>query len=359
MIDGIKILVRNIDFLKWKALTGISFTLDTDCDTGVVWGRINKNDPNTTTYFHKGKFETYKLTVKETQTIKHGVLVRRTYHLFIEGSLHRNFFHGKNYDRFFFDDLQVELNKFRKKLFLKLKECYIQNIEAGVNVRVPFLVKFFIDNCLLLHSTKAFENYDPDKTGYILGKRAIHTQHSVKSYDKGGQYSLDYHLMRFEDKITKMQYLKTHKQKIRTLEDLTDINKVSALGKLLLKVWDDVLIYEPDVKEDGNSFTPTQKQLIHDGLHRDYWIYLLKDSQKKFNKKREMFRGLMAKHSQLNTHSLIKILIQQEWELLIQGSGEDPVIPIGDIFTVYPNGKNVPIISHLPNLQALPATGLQ
>jgi hypothetical protein len=161
-----------------------------------------------------------------------------------------------------------------------------------------------------------------------------------------GQYSLDYNLMRFEDRITKMQYLnKTHKQKIRTLEDLTDIKKVSALGELLLKVWDHVLIYEPDVKEDSFPFTPTQKQLIHDGQYRDYWTNLLRDDRKRFDKKKEIFKNLMATHSQHNIHSLITELIKKEWDILIHGGGEDAVIPKGDIFTVYPNGKNVPIIS--------------
>lgn len=344
MIDGIKILVRNIDYPKWQALTGISFSVDTDINTGDMRGRKFKNVPNTITYTHKGQFQTYKLKVLETQTTKRGVLIRRTYHLIIEGSLHKNFFNGKNYDRFYFDDLQIELDKFRKKLYLQLKKCLIQNIEAGVNIGVPFHVKTFLDNSLLLHSTTAFENYDPDKTGYILGRWASHTQHSVKCYDKGVQYSLAYPLMRFEVRVTKMQYLnKTHKHDIRTLEDLTDIKKVSALGDLLLKVWDDVLVYEPDVKEDSFPFTPTQKQIIHDGLYRDYWTNLLRDDRKRFNKKRDMFKNLMATHSQLNTYSLIKKLIKKEWDTLIQGGGEDTVISNGDIFTLYPNGKNVPV----------------
>lgn len=322
MIDGIKIVARLDNYEVWRKETDISFTVATDHETGEIRGHSSKKSPDRFTYIHSGKFETYNLTVKETDTFKGSRQSGKSYVLLIEGSLHKNFFGGKNYERFYYNDLREELYKLRSKLCLRLDDCFIQNIEFGVNIEVPFGVEEYINRSVLLHCTQRFNEYKPDRNGFVLGRHARHSQHEVKCYDKGGQNSLNYPLMRFEERVTRMQYLIRKGCQIRTLKDFTDFKKVSALGELLLRAWDNVLIFEPGIKEDKNLFTPAQMKLIRDGQYRDYWMNLLKNDRKKFNRKRETFRKLMVKHSQVNTNSIIRKLIHEEWELLMSREKE-------------------------------------
>jgi len=349
VIDGIKIWALLFDFQNWKARTGIAFTLPMDEDAGVFIGRKHKNNPNIITYTHTGSFETYKLTVKETVYYKDGARVKQTYNLLIEGSLHKNYYGGSNYRRFTFYHLQAEIKKLCSGIHLQPGQCKIQNLEIGVNVKTTFPVKEYIDASLLLHSTKPFVEYDPDDTGFILGRLAKHAQHSVKCYDKGMQNKLNYELMRIEDRCIKMQYLS--KFGIKTLQDLTNYNKVAPMGNLLLSVWDDVLVQEPDIDIEKLDVTAKQKKLLNDGQYRDFWTGLLKKDRKRFDKQRPKFRGLMAANSSMNTYRLIRGLIKDEWATLIKKETNLPGVKTytvtpktgGDIFTVRVKGKNVPL----------------
>jgi len=314
MIDGIKIFAKIHDFEVWKQKTGIDLSTPIGLDTGELKGRKKTAISNITTYHHWGVYETYKLKVKQTDTYSKSGALHTKYNLLIEGSLHKNFYGGHNYKRFTFNDMQTEINKLCKGLFLNPKECKIQNLEIGVNVVPPFVVEEFLENSLLLHSVKAFENYDPDKNQFILGKLVRHSQHSVKCYNKGAQYGLEYPLMRFEDRCTKMQYLS--KFRIKTINDLTDYSKVYKLGELLTTVWKDVLINETDVESTFPSLTLNQSNLVRDGQYRDYWTKLHKSNRMLFNKHRTKFRELMVRHSKMGYYSQVEKLIQEEWREL-------------------------------------------
>jgi hypothetical protein len=315
MIDGIKLIARIKDFDAWKNMTRISFPNLTDLDTGEVIGRKLKCNQNIITYNHYGKFETYNLIVKETDFYENGRFLKKTFILFVKGSLHKNFYQGVNYERLNWYDLQSEIDKLTGNLCLQPEQLKIQNVEVGLNVITPFPVTDYINGSVLFHSTKPFENYDPDGTGLILGRLATHTQHSVKCYDKGVQNSLNYELMRFEDRCIKMQYIA--KYGIKTLKDLTDYTKVSKLVELILSAWDNVLVYEPDIDLDKGGLSIQQKELLEIGQYRDFWVKLHKEDSRKFHRQRTMLRKLMATNSPVNTQSLIRDLIKEEWAVLI------------------------------------------
>jgi len=324
VIDGIKILVRLVNFEQWKKRTGISFTTPFDPDAAVFESRRQKFCPNIYTYNYYGTFEHYRLLVKKTETYRNGRLVKTNYNLTIKGSLHKNYFGGKNYERFKFYHLQEEINHLCNGLHLKTEECKIQNLEIGVNIKTPFHVTDYINGSVLLHKTDEFVSYRKDKSGFILGRLAEHSQYSTKCYDKGVQNSLDYPLMRFEVRYIKMQ--KLSKMGIVTLKDLTDHSKVNSLLCLLLTAWDDVLIFEPDINIDSLCITPVQKAIVRDGQNRDHWLRLIENNKKQFNKHRTIFKELMAKHSSMNTYSLIRNMIKEEWAELMR---QEPVVPGG------------------------------
>jgi hypothetical protein len=343
VIDGIKIHCKLVDFSDWKSKTGISFDVPTDTDTGAMRGHNQKKNPDNVTYTHQGKFETYQLKVIETHIGDKHI----NYNLIIAGSLHKNYFGGKNYKRFGYDDMQTEIKHLCVSLHLQLGKCAIQNLEIGVNIQIPFEVTPYINKSVLLHSVVSFQNYVPDKKGFVLGRVATHSQHSIKCYDKGAQNALGYPLMRFEDRVTKMQYLK--KYGIITLADLTIYEKVDALREVILNAWDNVLIYEPDIYQEKLSLTSNQHKLLIEGKNRDYWERLKNERPGFFNKQRAKFKQFMLAYSAFKTHQCIKDLIHTEWTVLLKTGTILPGVKHlannanGNNFTVKVKGKKVPL----------------
>jgi len=315
MVDGVKIFAKLKDFIAFKDKTGIQFSVPANVATGELIGRRHKSNRNNYTYTHKGKFEHYRLTVLETHNHKNSNN-SVSYNLFIEGSLHKNYFGGKNYQRFNFHLLQNEINHLCDRLDLDPHQCIIQNLEIGVNVNTPFDPKSFISNNLLLHSTVPFEDYLPGENRLIIGRFARHAQHSVKCYNKGLQYGLRYPLLRFEERCIKMQYLS--KYKIRTLADLSDYEKVKAISQIVINAWDKVLVCDTGIAPKDLNLPQKDRELLIGGCYRDYWVRLHKNNRQLFSKQRTRFKRLTSVYGKATMHSLIRKLIVDELALLLE-----------------------------------------
>ncbi|PQJ09380.1 hypothetical protein CJD36_019220 [Flavipsychrobacter stenotrophus] len=315
MIDGFKAIAEITDFEEWKKRTGLTFYVGTDDDTGELKNTSSRVGEVVNTY--ECKFEEYTLTVKQTNYFNGGILGAKSCLLFVKGSFHKNYFNGVNFQQFPNSALSYEVYHLSDVLCLSPSDLKLQNIEVGVNVPLSFGVSNYIANSVLLHRTVPFIEYKPDTTGLILGRYAPHTQHSIKCYDKGLQNKLDRQLMRFEVRYTKMQPMAIFG--IATFADLLNKRKVAALGKVLTKAWDNILISEPGVNLDTIGITDIQRELLLMGKYRDYWQQLHQARPKYFNKQRTKFRDQSTICGGQDTQGEIRNLILSEWGELCAG----------------------------------------
>jgi hypothetical protein len=316
MIDGFRAIADIPNFNTWRERTGLNFNIPVDIDTGdvEVWRDWSSKDEIVHTY--KGKYERYVLTVKQVDVYdNNGLLQSQHFILFIKGSFHKNHERGTNYKRFGYVDLQAEIKHLCDGLQLQPQDIRLQNIEVGVNLLLPYNVNWFINTAVLLHKTIAYTDYRPDRTGRILGRYAEHAQYSIKCYDKGVQNLLDYQLMRFEVRITKMQAVSAYG--IETVADLMNRNKVAALLRLLTVAWDNTLTHEPSLDTNTAALTDIQKELMKEGRNRDYWLRLHREKGQYFNKQRTKFRQLSKQYTTSRTHEVVRGLIVSEWGELV------------------------------------------
>lgn len=339
MSDGIKIEYLITDFRAWKkrleqTAPNVQFSVPISEETGVLKGRSYSDR---ITYTHRAQFETYRLTVRETHRPK-GI----SYYLIIDGSLHKNYFGGKNYQRFTHSMLIEEIAHLCQSLQLEPERCRVTNLEFGVNIPFPCSPATYIDSCVLLHKTTPFEPYKASN-GQSLGRYAPHAQYSVKAYDKGLQNELPYHLFRFELRFTKMQAL--NRIGIKKLSDLSNPAIIPALRKLLNRAAAEILIHEMPPLPDGLKLTGMEQELIKTAHLRDYWAQLAKENPERYKYERGAHRALMSKLGG-NTWKMAQAAILIEWDAIAEYS---PNLPLAQTdaekvkfpeFTVKVKGKN-------------------
>lgn len=324
MLDGIKIYYQIIDFEKWKQSVKIDLFTATDKDTGEIKENqrlINGIFQTTIKYF--GKFETYNISIKETVKYKLKGNISTSYFMEITGSLHKNHFEGKNYEPFYFYDLQNELLKIEKGLNILFDKANLVNLEIGVNIKTPFEVTPFLRNNLLSYKGKAFNDYHSDRNGFILGKYCKLSQYSLKIYDKGKQNNLPYNLMRYELRFTKMAIL--NKWGIENLKSLSIFDIVYNLISLLIKSWDNLLIYDNSINLNDRKIKPKHRRILINGNNPKYWGQLKEDNAREFNYQRNVFKNLVNKYGN-GLYNDMKNLIKKEWELLTINYTNLPVV---------------------------------
>lgn len=310
MIDGIKISYVLPNFQKWKDETGISFNTTINEDTGEVKGSTPRPDHKTglpyTSIEHRGRFETYQLTVKETtHTGK-----KTKYILTISGSLHKNHFGGQNYSRFTFPNLYSQINYLCLKLHLNAEKCNLKNFEYGFNLPVKFSPIEFLDNDLIRYQLKPFDRMKTESL-ISIGYESRLSEYRIKIYDKGLQHNLSQHLMRFEKAFNKMTLPK--KLKIHTLADLTKPNLLKKLQNDLLNAWNNVFLFDSSLLINVD-LTDKEKLFLLQCRDPKFWEKIKHPTTRQ--RKREKFNRLNLKYgSNQNIHAEIKKSLQHEFEM--------------------------------------------
>ena len=341
MIDGITIRTSITNREEWSNLTGIDLSAPTYISSGEMKARISENCTVTKYY---GKWEGFFIDVREVNS---GVSTK--FYLNIRGSFHKNHYKGENWQPFKFSDLQYQIRHICTSLFIEPENARISSLEFGVNIVTPFNVKAFLDNNVLDFKGKRFDKYLPDKRGLELGLFCRLSQYQIKLYDKGKQNKLDNNLMRFEKKCKKMQELK--KMGILYLSDLLDKAKVYSLKPMLLKAWNDVLIYDIEDSEMLSiEISDDDKRFLLNGRNHKYWGKINENNRNRFNYQRRKYRKLVKKFG-LNYHSLVYNKIGETWDSLFENSTNLPVVtsPQLNNLTIKIKGKYIESISKYCN----------
>ncbi len=263
-------------------------------------------DTGEITFPYSFEYELYKIVIRYSE-------LQQLYFVEISGSLHKNFYRGANVERFTFENLKCEIQKLCNGLQLHPEKLTIQNLEIGVNICTPFAPYEYLNQNLLLFSTKPFKPYKKSSDGKELGFFCEGLP-IIKLYDKGKQYNLHNNLMRFEVRYKKTTPL--NKLGIYTLNDLLNINNIKKLGAILPLTWVKVLMYEnlknalktPENRPKWNFYKECE--------HPKNWVKWLRSQKSRtpyyFNKNR--FHSIIKEYGK-NVHNEIAVLINAEIEL--------------------------------------------
>ena len=217
----------------------------------------------------------------------------------LNGSLHRYHNDGQhNANDFTAADLLTVLDDLVRSLDINPFLSRLNNVEFGVNIVLPFPVKRVLD-ALICYKGKPFVP-GPDGPVYYQCKTE---QFILKVYDKGRQYNRKEHLLRFEVKVMRMQFLTSKGVKLNTLADLLNTDNYPKLGKLLSEYFNGILFDEPSIKP--RDLPPAEADLLRDGRNPRYWQLPddLPTNSKEYNRVKKQrqrderrFRDLLQTH---------------------------------------------------------------
>lgn len=293
-------------------------------------------------YPYSFKFEEYSISIRFSE-------LKNVHYIEIKGSPHKNYFKGANDERFTYENLQVEIAHLCNSLHLEPENLYIQNLEVGVNICTPFAPFQYLQDNLLLYSTKSFKQYHKGKDGKELGYYCEGSP-IVKLYDKGKQYDLPHNLMRFEIRFKKSKPL--HTLGIYTLYDLVNPDVLKKLCAILSETWTNILLYESDLNLKSSTLNASAKALYKDCEHTKNWTKWLRESKSRetFYSRKKFLKYIIQTYGK-NVHNEVFELIKKELEKCTN-------FPPSEKFEMYNitdtlNGKDV----HLDNVRTCKSCG--
>ena len=229
--------------------------------------------------------------------------------IWISGSLHYFFNDDKhNFNDFDCFQLRYVLQELTSLFNIKLEECKLENLEVGVNIRLPFKSSLLLNN-MLYHEVRKFndEKVKKGKGGYRV---VTHDRYMLKSYDKALQFSLPHELWRFEIHYNRMIELK--KFGIIYLSDLRDKSKLLSLKAELLRRFDEVFIYDWTININAIKRPPKdmyKMQLVQ------YWVEEMDKNNRL--KRKKIYNQIVEDYSD-NVKASIGLMIAQKLDELLE-----------------------------------------
>jgi hypothetical protein len=120
----------------------------------------------------------------------------------------------------------------------------VHAVEFGVNIHTDMPPDLILAR-FIFFKQKGFERqtkFKGSNRGYI--QRCTLSNYQLKAYNKGLQYNLNENILRYEIKVTKMQFFKNKISGIQYLNDLLDNKILSQLGGILQQFWSYVVLKE-------------------------------------------------------------------------------------------------------------------
>ena len=210
----------------------------------------------------------------------------KEYYLEVKGSIHK-FYKGNNYTDFSLFDLEKSIQSLCNWLDIPSNEWELHGFEFGVNLNIK-------PNTILNHIVN-YNGYEIATIRYKQGgkqKEVGLSLHSLKVYNKGKQYGLDKHCLRYEIKAPKMAYFgrDTHWY----LSDLLNPDIHEALRMKLVISLNRLIVTQ--------KIHPTSRKehiLYEFGRNPLNWAELKRNPTNKndFARKRTRFNALIDRHT--------------------------------------------------------------
>lgn len=136
------------------------------------------------------------------------LIIRKEKYITLEGSLHKFHNNGEhNYNDYGFKDIVTTIDRLRDELGIDPLKSIIQNIEFGVNIRVPFNPTVFLKSRIINYKGQPKDKHSPNGKGLLI--QFPRTSYLIKIYDKGAQYDQFDNILRFEIKTRRMAFVKS------------------------------------------------------------------------------------------------------------------------------------------------------
>lgn len=224
----------------------------------------------------------------------------------IRGSLHKLREGGTNYKDFTLNDIREIVRKLTETFEFDPEQTFINFVEVGINLPLNYSPSDLIKTAVMYRNAP-FETLRTDGKGF--GKVCETQRFDIKIYDKSLQYGLPEHLLRFEVKVKRTEFLKKYGINNLTLADLTRSDFYPAFLQILLDTLDEVLFYDPNLKPQEIE-TQKDRELVLQGRYPEFWKTLPRTTKKrKLERFIELTGGTTIK-------SEIATLIKQKWNKL-------------------------------------------
>jgi hypothetical protein len=223
----------------------------------------------------------------------------------LSGSIHRHAQGGSNWQDFTLLEFNAAVMRLSDTWGLDPRELTIRSIEPGVNIRPPVAPQEFLERIILHRTTKPERRYEKSYTGIWIE----HDIYGSKFYDKGEHSNLDHDLLRYEIRAEGSMLAKYG---IHTLADLQHPWAWQVLGSLLLKHYDELLIIEPNVREDG--LRRSQLDLVHRANDPKFWLEM---ERKQRSERRKALMNIYASRVERPTGPEMRAVILHKIEELL------------------------------------------
>lgn len=225
----------------------------------------------------------------------------------LQGSFHKYHNSGKhNYNDFAANDLLNVLKDLTTKFKINPFLATLHNLEFGVNVELPFSTTELL-NAIISFKGKEYQKREFQGQGNFLCFE-FEKWYELKIYDKGLQYGVNKNLFRFEIKVKKMEYFRAKNINIHSFADLLNTTTAKKLTQLLLKAFDELLIYDNTIQP--KQLKQREREIILNGRNPKHWSELKQEKPDTFKYKRRRFRELVLIHGKNNIQQTVYELIK-------------------------------------------------
>ena len=232
--------------------------------------------------------------------------------ILIKGSIHKYFNSGNhNYNDFSFKNLCDTINNLCQTFNFSPKEAYLRGFEFGVNIITSLDPNRFL-GMIICHGNKSVNTMTVKGAG--KGIECERTNNRVKIYNKSLQHKQRENILRIEDKIIRMRYIKD--LNIKSLHDLTKPNNLLDLGTKLSQMFDNLIIHEP-IKIENLT---TVKQRFYERCEINTGWERLSRNQR--YKKLILFNDLIKENSIYRIKETIANQIVEKWNYLLKKGDE-------------------------------------
>jgi hypothetical protein len=246
------------------------------------------------------------------------------------GSIHK-FSNGANFDDFYKQQLEKSISSICTLIGVSSEFIEIHALEFGVNINTDIPPSLILDR-LVFFKQRAFERQTMFKgcdVGFI--QRSTRCNYELKVYNKGLHYKLIDNILRFEIKVTKMQFFKNKVSGIHCINDLLNEKILSQLINILQQFWDFVVLKE-DVFRINPKLSATQKDILSNSTSDDYWKRKQKEYKPyKFNRLIKQYQNAIKESDATNYHEQIRNKIQTKWHQLSSNVNYLPIPEIGAV----------------------------
>ena len=229
----------------------------------------------------------------------------------IGGSLHKWKNENHNYDTFYWNEFLSVYQEIVEEFKFDPSQARISSLEGGLNNVLPehfkFKAKDFPINTILLMGDPKISNrqkYSNDGYSLTISKGEC----KYKIYDKGSQFKLVHEIVRTECSCKKRPLFK---HGLAAFEDLLDYSNHFSYAKFLLKAFNSLIIFQPDVLEGHNL--PEQDRVFLSALNNSrHWIEIRKKSDYQFKKNINRYFSLIQEYSPINYRAELLTIMESQ-----------------------------------------------